>query len=55
MLSEISEMFALKSILYVPVIMVAAALGTSVILLALKGLIKGAVNILKSIRKRRIK
>lgn len=53
MLSEISELLALKSILYVPVIMVIAALGTSVIIIALKKVVEVAVSLIKSIRRRR--
>lgn len=44
-----TEIFHWKDILMVPVIMVTAALGTSVIVILLKGLIKGAVTIFKSI------
>lgn len=44
-----TQLFHLKDILMVPVIMAAAALGTSAIVILLKGLIKGAATIFKAI------
>lgn len=44
-----AELFHLKDILMISVIMAAAALGTSAIVILLKGLIKGAASIFKSI------